>query len=210
MDFALKVVLAWLLGSLVGSLILGRLRGGPDIRALGSGNAGSTNAWRTRGVPFGLSVFIIDAGKGWLAVRAIAPAAPAWSSLGPLFRPSAPLAPWLPVACAAAVVAGHVYPVWFGLRGGKGMATLVGTLGALAPVLLIPLALAWLLVLGISGFVGLASMASVATAAAWQVLTATPSPLTVFLLAATVFMIFTHRANIARMCSGTEPRRGSK
>jgi glycerol-3-phosphate acyltransferase PlsY len=210
MDFALKVVLAWLLGSLVGSLILGRLRGGPDIRALGSGNAGSTNAWRTRGATFGLGVFLIDAGKGWLAVRAIAPATPGWSSLGPLLRPSAPLAPWLPVACAAAAVAGHVYPVWFGLRGGKGMATLVGTLGALAPLTLVPLAFTWLLVVGLSGFVGLASMASVAAAAAWQVLTATRSPLTVFLLAATVFMIFTHRANIARMRAGTEPRRGSR
>jgi acyl phosphate:glycerol-3-phosphate acyltransferase len=209
LDFALKVVLAWLLGSLVGSLILGRLRGGPDIRAFGSGNAGSTNAWRTRGAAFGLGVFIIDAGKGWLAVRVIAPATSGWSSLGPLFRPSAPLAPWLPVACAAAAVAGHVYPVWFGLRGGKGMATLVGTLGALAPLLLIPLAVAWLVVLGVSGFVGLASMAAIATAAAWQALTATPSPLTAFLLVATVFMVFTHRANIARMRAGTEPRRGS-
>jgi acyl phosphate:glycerol-3-phosphate acyltransferase len=210
MDFASKVVLAWLLGSLVGSLILGRLRGGPDIRSLGSGNAGSTNAWRTRGAAFGLGVFVIDAGKGWLAVRALAPAAPGWSSLGPAFRPSPLLAPWLPVACAAAAVAGHVYPVWFGLRGGKGLATLIGALGALAPLLLVPLAIAWLVVFSISGFVGLASMASVATAAAWQALTAASAPLTVFLLAATAFMIFTHRANIARMRAGTEPRRSSK
>lgn len=210
MDFALKVVLAWLLGSLVGSLILGRLRGGPDIRGLGSGNAGSTNAWRTRGAAFGIGVFAIDVGKGWLAVRVLAPATPGWSSLGPLLRPTAPLAPWLPVACAAAAVAGHVYPVWFGLRGGKGMATLVGTLGALAPVLLIPLAVTWALVLAVSGFVGLASMASVAATAAWQVCTANPAPLTVYVLAATVFMIFTHRGNIARMRSGTEPRRGAK
>jgi acyl phosphate:glycerol-3-phosphate acyltransferase len=210
MDFALKVVLAWLLGSLVGSLILGRLRGGPDVRSQGSGNAGSTNAWRTRGAAFGLGVFVIDAGKGWLAVRALAPAAPGWSSLGPVFRPSLLLVPWLPVACAAAAVAGHVYPVWFGLRGGKGMATLVGALGALAPLLLLPLALAWLVVLIVSGFVGLASLVSVATAAAWQALTASPAPLTVFLVAATVFMVFTHRANIARMRAGTEPRRSSK
>jgi glycerol-3-phosphate acyltransferase PlsY len=211
MDFALKVVLAWLVGSLVGSLILGRLRGGPDIRSLGSGNAGSTNAWRTRGAAFGLGVFVIDAGKGWLAVRAIAPATPGWSSLGSVFRPSPLLAPWLPVACAAAAVAGHVYPLWFGLRGGKGMAPLVGALGALAPLLLVPLAIAWLVVLSVGGFVGLASMASVATAAAWQALSAAPAPpLTGFLLAATAFMVFTHRANIARMRAGTEPRRKSQ
>jgi glycerol-3-phosphate acyltransferase PlsY len=107
-------------------------------------------------------------------------------------------------------VAGHVYPVWFGLRGGKGMATLAGALGALAPLLLVPLALAWGVVLMVSGFVGLASLASVATAAAWQALTAALSPLTVFLVAATAFMVFTHRANIARMRAGTEPRRGSQ
>jgi acyl phosphate:glycerol-3-phosphate acyltransferase len=210
MDFALKIVLAWLLGSLVGGLILGRLRGGPDIRSQGSGNAGSTNAWRTRGAAFGLGVFVIDAGKGWLAVRALAPAAPGWSSLGPVFRPSPLRTPWLPVACAAAAVAGHVYPVWFGLRGGKGMATLVGALGALAPLLLVPLALAWVVVLSVSGFVGLASVLSVATATAWQALSASPAPLTVFLLAATAFMVFTHRANIARMRAGTEPRRRSR
>lgn len=210
LDFVLKVALAWALGSVVGSLVLARLRGGPDIRAQGSGNPGSTNAWRTRGAAFGLGVFIIDAGKGWLAVRVIAPAVPGWSSLGPAFRPSLLLAPWLPVACAAAAVAGHVYPVWFGLRGGKGMATLVGALGALAPLLLIPLALVWLAVLGVSGFVGLASMLSVAATAAWQALTAPWSPLTAFVLVATVFMIFTHRGNIARMRAGTEPRRRTK
>jgi acyl phosphate:glycerol-3-phosphate acyltransferase len=199
-EFALKVVLAWLLGSLVGSLILGRLRGGPDIRAVGSGNAGSANAWRTRGAPFGLGVFVIDAGKGWLAVRVIAPAAAGGSAL----------APWLPVACAAAAILGHVYPVWFGLRGGKGMATWVGTIAALAPVLLIPLAITWVAILGVSGYVGLASMVSVAATLVWQVVTAGCSPLTVFLLAATVFTVFTHRGNLARMRAGTEPRRGSQ
>jgi acyl phosphate:glycerol-3-phosphate acyltransferase len=194
MDFALKVGLAWLLGSLVGSLILGRLRGGPDIRALGSGNAGSTNAWRTRGAAFGLGVFAIDAGKGWLAVRVLAP----------------PGTNWLAISCAAAAIVGHVYPLWFGLRGGKGMATLVGTIAALAPVLLIPLAITWVAVLGVSGFVGLASMVSVAAAAVWQAVTAGPAPLTVFLLAATLFTVFTHRGNLARMRAGTEPRRGAK
>jgi glycerol-3-phosphate acyltransferase PlsY len=198
-DFTLKVVLAWLLGSLVGGVILGRLCGGADIRALGSGNAGSTNAWRLRGPAFGLGVFVIDAAKGWLAVRILAPA----------FRPTPALAPWLPVACAAAAIAGHVYPVWFSFRGGKGMATLIGAVAAFAPVLLIPLAITWMAVLGVSGFVGMASMLSVGATAVWQGVTAGQTPLTVFLVAATVFMIFTHRANIARMRAGTEPRRGS-
>ena len=192
MDFALKILCAWLLGSLVGSLILGRLLGGPDIRTVGSGNAGGANAWRTRGAGFGLGVLIIDVGKGWLAVRVLAP------------PPNATA--WLPVTCAAAAVVGHVYPAWFGLRGGKGVATLIGTVSALAPALLIPMAVSWILVLAISGFVGLASMVSVVTMASWQELAGVPSPLNAFLAAAALFMIYTHRENIARMRAGTEPR----
>ena len=192
MDFALKILCAWLLGSLVGSLILGRLLGGPDIRTVGSGNAGGANAWRTRGAGFGLGVLIIDVGKGWLAVRVLAP------------PPNATA--WLPVTCAAAAVVGHVYPAWFGLRGGKGVATLIGTVSALAPALLIPMAVSWILVLAISGFVGLASMVSVVIMASWQELAGVPSPLNAFLAAAALFMIYTHRENIARMRAGTEPR----
>ncbi len=208
MEFALKIALAWLLGSLVGSLLLGRLRGGPDIRKLGSGNPGGTNAWRTQGAAFGLVVLLIDIGKGWLAVRAIAPAAlpaslyTAW----PMLRPNAGTALWLPVSCAAAAVVGHVYPAWFGLRGGKGMATVVGSVGALAPTLLIPLAVAWLVVLALTGLVGLASMVSVVAMASWQELAGVLSPLNAFAAAAALFMVFTHRHNIARMRVGTEPR----
>ena len=67
MDFIIKVVLAYLLGSVVGSLVVGRLRGGVDIRKLGSGNPGSTNALRTQGLAFGIWVIVIDVAKGWIA-----------------------------------------------------------------------------------------------------------------------------------------------
>jgi acyl phosphate:glycerol-3-phosphate acyltransferase len=195
MELALKIVLAWSLGSLVGALVLAGLCGGPDIRTLGSGNAGSTNAWRTQGAGFGLGVLIIDLGRGWLTVRVI-----------PILGPNPTANPWLPVACATAVVLGHVYPAWFGLRGGKGMATVVGVLGGPAPILLVPLAVAWVVTLALSGFVGLASMVSVATAASWQEIVGVPSPMSAFVVGAALFMIFTHRQNIARMGDGTEPR----
>ncbi|MDB6092274.1 MAG: glycerol-3-phosphate acyltransferase PlsY, partial [Gammaproteobacteria bacterium] len=68
-----KVGLSYLLGSIVGSLLIGQLRGGVDIRALGSGNAGSTNALRTQGKGFAFWVFLIDIGKGWVATRVVAP-----------------------------------------------------------------------------------------------------------------------------------------
>ena len=67
MDFTLKIILAYLLGSVVGSLLVGRLRGGVDIRKLGSGNPGSTNALRTQGLAFGIWVIVIDVVKGWIA-----------------------------------------------------------------------------------------------------------------------------------------------
>jgi acyl phosphate:glycerol-3-phosphate acyltransferase len=120
-DLPVKVLLSYLLGSIVGSLLVGRLRGGVDIRELGSGNAGGTNALRTQGKSFAIWVLVIDIAKGWLAVRLIAP----WVLPG--VAPSPPdLAVWAPAACGIAAIAGHVYPLWHGFRGGKGVATLVG------------------------------------------------------------------------------------
>src|SRR3954469_18730670 len=155
MDFCLKVLLAYLLGSVVGSLVVGRLRGGVDIRKLGSGNAGSTNALRTQGVAFGIWVIIIDVAKGWLAA--------AWlpGLRLPGIEPGAPaLAAWLAPACALAAIVGHVFPVWHGFRGGKGVATLVGAYAGLQFSLLAPLVVSWLVLVVVSGFVGLSSIAA--------------------------------------------------
>src|SRR5262249_25969961 len=120
MDFPLKVLLAYLLGSVVGSLLVGRLRGGVDIRKLGSGNAGSTNALRTQGLAFGIWVIVIDVVKGWLAAALL----PGLTIPG--VAPAPPMtAAWLPASCAFAAIVGHVFPAWHGFRGGKGVATLV-------------------------------------------------------------------------------------
>src|SRR5262245_10938543 len=113
LDAALRILAAYLLGSLLGSLIVGKLRGGVDIRTLGSGNAGGTNALRTQGKVFGVCVLVIDFAKGWIATGWVATFA----------APASELCDWLPAACAVAVVVGHVYPVFFGFRGGKGIAT---------------------------------------------------------------------------------------
>ena len=122
MDFALKVLLAYLLGSVVGSLVVGRLRGGVDIRKLGSGNAGSTNALRTQGLAFGIWVIVIDVAKGWIAAALAAGA----RDSGHRRRRRRRWPAWLPAACGFAAIVGHVFPVWHGFRGGKGVATLVG------------------------------------------------------------------------------------
>ncbi|HEY6985306.1 MAG TPA: glycerol-3-phosphate acyltransferase, partial [Rhodanobacteraceae bacterium] len=115
---------------------------------------------------------------------------------------------WLSVACATAVVVGHVYPVWYGFRGGKSAATLVGVLVGLKPIALLPVLAVWLLVVMISGFVGLATM--VATAAFPAYIAATGIDPSGALLAfggvMLLFVCYTHRSNIERMRAGTENR----
>lgn len=199
LELGVKSLMAYLLGALLGSLILGRLRG-VDIRRLGSGNAGATNALRTQGKLFGLAVLLIDAGKGVLAVLCL-PGAP-WPPADPAVSRE-----WLTLACALAVIVGHVYPVWFSFRGGKGVATMVGVIGALEPRLLLPVCIAWLTVLLLTGYVGLASMLAGAALVGFVYVTEPGNqPLLTFCGVIELFVIFTHRANIARMASGQEHR----
>ena len=199
LELGVKSLMAYLLGSLLGSLILGRLRG-VDIRRLGSGNAGATNALRTQGKLFGLAVLLIDAGKGVLAVLYLPGAA--WPPADPAVSRE-----WLTLACALAVILGHVYPVWFSFRGGKGVATMVGVIGALEPRLLLPVCIAWLTVLLLTGYVGLASMLAGAALVGFVYVTEPGNqPLLTFCAVVELFVVFTHRANIARMASGQEHR----
>jgi acyl phosphate:glycerol-3-phosphate acyltransferase len=201
LELGVKLLVAYLLGTLLGSLILGRLRG-VDIRSMGSGNAGATNALRTQGKLFGFLVLIIDIAKGVVAVAWL-PAA-ALPAVG--IDPDLPRA-WLTVACGFAVIVGHVYPVWFGFRGGKGAATVVGVVAALELRLLAPLLLTWIVVLLLTGYVGLATMLSaVALAAAVCVVEPNNIPLLSFCAAVAMFIIYTHRSNIARMRAGQENR----
>jgi len=203
MDFFSKVLVAYLLGSIVGSLVVGRLRGGVDIRTLGSGNAGSTNAVRTQGLGFGIWVIVIDVAKGWLAASllprlAIPGIAPAQGAA----------AAWLPAACAFAAIIGHVFPVWHGFRGGKGVATLVGAYAGLQFVLLAPLVVSWLAVVMVSGYVGLSSIAASLAIPVYLLIRdgAHVTPLMGFALACAALVMFTHRGNVKRMRAGTESR----
>ena len=201
LELGLKSLIAYLLGTLLGSLILGRLKG-VDIRRMGSGNAGATNALRTQGKAFGLSVLILDIGKGVLAVAWV----PALSLPGVGLDPHVSRL-WLSLACGFAVILGHVYPVWFGFRGGKGVATVVGVIGALQPGLLVPLFSCWLVVVLLTGYVGLASMlAGVGLTLAEYRFDPGNTPLLGFCILVTALVIYTHRGNLARMAAGTESR----
>ncbi len=199
----MKSLLSYLLGSLIGALIVGRVRGGADIRTVGSGNAGGTNALRVHGRVFAFWVMVIDIGKGVLAVTLV----PGLDIPGVGIDPAV-ARDWLVVACAAAAIVGHVYPVWFEFRGGKGAATLIGTLLGISPVVLIPVLLVWLIIVMAFGYVGLGTICASASLPVYVCLAYEPIPaaLLAFGVFAAAFVTFTHRSNIARMIRGEEHR----
>jgi acyl phosphate:glycerol-3-phosphate acyltransferase len=203
MELGLKFTLAYLIGSVLGSLVVGFFYGGVDIRKLGSGNAGGTNALRTQGKVFALWVMLIDVGKGILAVVAVPPLVLPGIGLDPEISRALVL-----YATAFAAVLGHVFPVWFAFRGGKGGATAAGLLSYLAPQAALPALGVWLLVAFGTGFVGLATMSAGVVAAVWLAFTALPedSGVFVFASATTALLIYAHRGNIRRMWNGTESR----
>lgn len=184
---------AYLLGSLSGSLLLGKLRG-VDIRQLGSGNAGGTNALRTQGVWFALGTVLVDIGKGALAAWL------AWRWLPAAAHPGAAY------VCALAAVAGHIWPLFHGFRGGKGAATLVGTLIVLWPAALPVLLVVWLLSLSLSGYVGLSTVLAGFSLLALALLIPGQPLRLAFSACAALLLLFTHRANLARLRAGTESR----
>ena len=198
-----KFLAAYLLGSCMGGFIVGRLRGGVDLRTEGSGNVGATNALRTQGKAFALLVLLIDVGKGIVAATLV-PALP-WPLPGTLaFGRTA-----LPYACGVAAALGHVYPVWFGFRGGKGAATLGGIFAVLLTAALPWMLLAFALVLVLTGFVGLSTVTAAITALLHVTCFSAQgifSPAGVFTLTMTLLVVYTHRTNLARVWQGTESR----
>jgi glycerol-3-phosphate acyltransferase PlsY len=201
LELGIKTLIAYLLGAVLGSLVMGRVRG-VDIREQGSGNAGGTNALRTQGWKFALGVVLIDVGKALLAVGWLPGVVLPLVGIDPAVDRT-----WLTVACAAAVVVGHVYPVWYEFRGGKGAATLIGAVAVISPLALVPVVAVWLATVMLTGFVGLGTMLGTATLPVYFALAGPRSaPLVVFGLAMAAFVAYTHRANIERMRAGNENR----
>jgi glycerol-3-phosphate acyltransferase PlsY len=203
LELGLKLIAAYLLGSLSGALLLGRAYG-IDLRTVGSGNAGATNAMRARGPAFAFWVALIDVLKGVVAATLVA----GWMLPGVAVDPELPRV-WIAPLCGAAAVAGHVYPWWFDMRGGKGAATLLGVYGALAPELIIPVVAVWLLTLTMTGYVGLATVLAAAIAPIYIAAAIDDPPLLAFCVAMAIFIAYTHRSNLARLRAGTEDRKES-
>ena len=203
LELGLKFLLSYGLGSIMGAMVAGALKGGVDIRTMGSGNAGGTNALRTQGWMFALGVIVVDIGKGALGAGVV----PGLALPIPADE-IAPSAELLTYSCAAATVIGHVWPIWHRFRGGKGAATLIGTLLVLAPIVLLPILAAWLVLVTLFGYVGLATMTGGVVGALFVGATRLPEEFGLFayVVFCAAFMIYTHRSNIERMRAGNENR----
>jgi len=203
LELGVKFLISYFIGSLMGAMIVGKLRGGVDIRTMGSGNAGGTNALRTQGIGFALGVVVIDIGKGAIGAGVVPglelPFVPADPDLSRY---------WLTLCCAAAAVFGHVWPIYHRFQGGKGAATYVGTLIIVGPELILPLVLVWAGVLIMTGYVGLATMLAAIAVPIWIGVSRLPAdqPLFIYCTVLAAFIISWHRTNIQQMKEGTEHR----
>jgi glycerol-3-phosphate acyltransferase PlsY len=196
LELGVKFLISYFLGSVMGAMVMGRIRGGVDIRTMGSGNAGGTNALRTQGPLFALGVVVIDVGKGIIGAGLIPTLDLPFVGIDPDISRT-----WLALSCAAAAVFGHVWPFYHRFRGGKGAATYVGTFIALSPAVIPPLLLVWAWVVVLSGYVGLATMTAAVSVPVWLAVTRLPGDQGLFIYSAVMamFIIFWHRANIERM-----------
>ncbi len=196
---AAMAVFGYLLGSIPFGLVITRLAGLGDIRDIGSGNIGATNVLRTGRKDLALATLLLDAGKAGLAFFA-----------GQLINREHPLAFDFGFIAGVSAFFGHCFPVWLKFKGGKGVATFVGLLlSAMWPVGL-AFGGAWLLTAAIFRMSSLAALvgAIIAPAVAWRI---GYGPLEVRLLIVLTLLIFyLHRANIARLLAGKEPKMGGK
>ena len=207
LELGLKLTFAYWLGGLMGSLVVGRVYHVADVRESGSGNAGATNALRAHGKWFALQVLLFDIGKGIAAVALLPGLELPWVGTDPDVARSLVV-----YGVGLAVIVGHVFPVWFGFKGGKGGATAAGLLCFFAPWLGVAIVALWIGMVAATGFVGLATMTAAVAAAAYLGVTGLPEGHALFLFASMVaaLIVYTHRGNIARMRAGTESRFGRR
>lgn len=207
--WSVAALAAYLLGAVPFGLVIGKAWKGVDIRQHGSGNLGATNALRVLGKKVGALVLVLDALKGLAPVLGAPPL---------LAAAGAPAPGWLPVVLGLTAVLGHVFPVYLGFRGGKGVATSAGAFLALHPSAFGVALAVFLLTLAATRMVSLGSvLAAVALPLAAVALDGRAAALegegrarTALFLLAGLLVIVRHRANLGRIRAGTEPRLGAR
>ncbi len=197
----MTAVAAYLLGSIPTGYLVARARG-IDIRSVGSGNIGATNALRVLGKPAGITVLLTDFLKGWLACfflpRLLFPAAlldaAGWEGKVPI------------MLAAVAAVLGHNYPCWLKFKGGKGIATSAGVLTAMVPEALLIILSLFIIFTALTRFVSVGSLVASFTLPFATWFTTRDVTLTLVTGAMGALAIYKHRANIQRLLNGTESR----
>jgi acyl phosphate:glycerol-3-phosphate acyltransferase len=201
--FASIAVIAYLLGSIPAGYIAGRIAG-LDIRKVGSGNVGATNVTRVLGKRFGYPVFLVDFGKGLVAVLIAV-------TISKGAKTNLTFVDLCAALAALFAVLGHSYSIWLGFGGGKGVATCLGALFGINWIAAGAVCVIWLVVFQVTRYVSLASVAAaIALPIAMTILFFAhelQSPTLVYLaLCLGLFVVLRHRSNLSRLCKGTEPR----
>ena len=200
----LATLIAYLVGSLSFAVIVSRAMGLSDPRTYGSGNPGATNVLRSGSKPAAIVTLLLDAAKGWLPVMLVKWFGPAWD-----------LSEGTQALAGLAAFLGHLYPVFFAFKGGKGVATAVGVLLAFEPLLALATLVTFAIIVFFSRYVSLASMVAAVFAPAYYLIgdgvawTAS-SAKTLALIAMGLLLIWRHRENIQRLRAGTESKLGQK
>jgi glycerol-3-phosphate acyltransferase PlsY len=199
LSFILAAIGGYLLGSIPFGLVITRAAGLGDIRSIGSGNIGATNVLRTGRKDLALATLLLDAGKAAIALliaRALTAGSASQIEIG--------------LTAGAAAFLGHCYPVWLGFKGGKGVATYFGLLLFGMPPLGLVIAVVWLAVAMMFRFSSLAALVSAAAAPLLAIMGGYAPSEVFFLLTLALLIFWTHRANIARLRAGMEPKMGAK
>ncbi|HRL29082.1 MAG TPA: glycerol-3-phosphate 1-O-acyltransferase PlsY [Ottowia sp.] len=200
----LATLIAYLVGSLSFAVIVSRAMGLSDPRTYGSGNPGATNVLRSGSKPAAIVTLLLDAAKGWLPVMLVKWFGPAWD-----------LSEGTQALAGLAAFLGHLYPVFFAFKGGKGVATAVGVLLAFQPLLALATLLTFAIIVFFTRYVSLASMVAAVFAPAYYLIgdgvawTASGAK-TLALIAMGLLLIWRHRENIQRLLAGTESKLGQK
>jgi glycerol-3-phosphate acyltransferase PlsY len=191
MDKILLIVAAYLIGSIPFGYLIVRGKGGGDIRETGSGGTGATNVSRRAGKAAGVLTLLLDAAKGCVAV---------------LIAKAFGGDDWVIAVAAIAALVGHIFPVWLGFRGGKGVATGVGIFLVLAPIALLCAGVVFVAIVLLTRYVSLGSVTAAILIPVLVWVQSDSRPLLVAALVGAALIVFAHRGNIQRLLSGTESR----
>jgi glycerol-3-phosphate acyltransferase PlsY len=194
MQEVLAVAIAYLVGSVPFAFVLARRRG-IDLRRVGSGNVGASNVLRTSGVRHAVAAMCLDGAKGCMAV---------------MVAQRLTVGEATPVAAGVASIIGHIYPVWLGFRGGKGVATATGVFAVLAPLALGIASSVFVLVVWTTRYISVGSLAAAITLAVAAVASDVPAAVAVGAIVSALIIVHRHRANLARLFAGTERRVGQR